>query len=469
MSETAWLWIYSAVIIAMSMGGGYLPLLGRLSHTRMQLYLSASAGVMLGASFFHIMPEAMAFSGGWFGWWTCAGVLTLLAIERFLAPHSHGSGAPNAPEPDTCSDPTHHYPGDGHEHCEPGHSADHCHDPGHAHHPIDKHGHPPKLNSPPLAGWLASGGLALHTFMNGFGLAGAVHAGGAHGDHAGHNHAKALLPAGQGAVILLASAGTGSSGAATTGAVTSGAAPAPKTGAPTKAATGKPGEDCCDDCAADAKGAKASAAPVNGLIAAAGADSAAPAKPRPLPSQLKSGPSGDAPAAKPGAKSGADCCTDGHDHAGHSHGHSHAEAPDPIGLRGFLATLGIPGLSLFLAIALHKPADALAVSMILTRRGVSRGQVVLAQLAFALMVPAGVVAYAIAAATLDLEHELVGFALAFSAGTFLFVALSDLLPEVQFHRHDRGKLMGALIGGVLLMGFIGYLEGHSHGGGGHSH
>jgi hypothetical protein len=48
----------------------------------------------------------------------------------------------------------------------------------------------------------------------------------------------------------------------------------------------------------------------------------------------------------------------------------------------------------------------------------------------------------------------------------LFIALSDLLPEVQFHRHDRLKLFAALLAGVALMGMIALLEPHSQGGGG---
>src|SRR5438477_9479723 len=57
-----------------------------------------------------------------------------------------------------------------------------------------------------------------------------------------------------------------------------------------------------------------------------------------------------------------------------------------------------------------------------------------------------------------IENQITGAALAFSAGTFLFIALSDLLPEVQFHRHDRVPLFLTLVGGVLLMGFIAFLE-----------
>jgi zinc and cadmium transporter len=45
----------------------------------------------------------------------------------------------------------------------------------------------------------------------------------------------------------------------------------------------------------------------------------------------------------------------------------------------------------------------------------------------------------------------VGGALAFSSGTFLSIALGDLLPELQIHRHDRVQLSAALLGGVFLM------------------
>ena len=60
---------------------------------------------------------------------------------------------------------------------------------------------------------------------------------------------------------------------------------------------------------------------------------------------------------------------------------------------------------------------------------------------------------------LKLPNELLGVCL---GGTFLFIALSDLLPEVQFHRHDRVPLSLALVFGVVLMGGIALLEGHDH-------
>ncbi len=261
MSGVAWLVVYSAGIVVFSLLGGCLPMLRQPSHARLQLYLSLSAGVMLGAAFFHVMPEAMEASGPLFGWWISLAVVGLFSVERFLAPHSHEA--------------------DGHDHS--------------------------PVAAPPVAGWMAVLGLTIHTFMNGVGLAGAV------------------------------------------------------------------------------------AAEASGVI--------------------------------------------------------------------------VPGVALFLAILLHKPADALAISTVLSRKGTPLGKLWMVQLGFAAMVPVGIVAFQVTQGTIakGLQNQLTGFALAFSAGTFLLIALSDLLPEVQFHRHNRVSLFLALLLGVGLMGGIAMLEGHKHG------
>jgi zinc and cadmium transporter len=132
-----------------------------------------------------------------------------------------------------------------------------------------------------------------------------------------------------------------------------------------------------------------------------------------------------------------------------------------------LTALTLPGLSMFLAIVLHKPADALAISMVLSRKRTPRQLLVLVQLGFALMVPIGAAVFCLTQGAISGEDlgnaQLTGAALSFSAGTFLFIALSDLLPEVQFHRHDRLPLFLTLALGVALMGGIALLEGHGHG------
>ena len=60
-----------------------------------------------------------------------------------------------------------------------------------------------------------------------------------------------------------------------------------------------------------------------------------------------------------------------------------------------------------------------------------------------------------------------GCVLAFAAGNFLCIALSDLLPELQFHQHDRLKLSAMLLLGIGMAYGLIYLEsgGHDH----HSH
>jgi len=66
------------------------------------------------------------------------------------------------------------------------------------------------------------------------------------------------------------------------------------------------------------------------------------------------------------------------------------------------------------------------------------------------------------------QSVIVGGALAFSAGVFVCIALSDLLPEVEFHSHDRVPLSASLVLGLFLSWAIGFLEPeHTHGG--HEH
>ncbi len=302
MTIYSWLAIYCALVLIVSLCGGSLPFLGRVTHGRLQFYLSASAGVMLGASFFHVMPDAMEKAGPYFGWWMSLGVVGLFCIERFIAPHSH----------ELDGDKHHHH---GHHHHHEHQPNDPAHEPAA---PVKDH----RAAAPAIAGWMAVLGLTIHTFMNGLGLAGDVM----------------------------------------------------------------------------------------------------------------------------------------------------VEMEKDKSHLGSVLGLAFPGIAMFLAIALHKPADALAISTVLSRKGVSRGLISLVQLGFALMVPVGATVFLLVAhnenALSDDQkqwlEQFTGAALAFSAGTFLFIALSDLLPEVQFHRHDRVPLFLALVAGVALMGFIAVLEGHDH-------
>lgn len=124
----------------------------------------------------------------------------------------------------------------------------------------------------------------------------------------------------------------------------------------------------------------------------------------------------------------------------------------------------LAGLGTFLAIFLHKPFDAMTITTLMTVGAWSRAARHLVNGLFALMIPVGVALFYLGLAQVHEGGNLVAYALAFSAGTFLCISTSDLLPELQFHAHDRASLSAALILGLLLAWVIGMVEakGHSH-------
>jgi zinc and cadmium transporter len=174
-----------------------------------------------------------------------------------------------------------------------------------------------------------------------------------------------------------------------------------------------------------------------------------------------------------------------HDHAGHSHapGHAHehgspAHGLSWVGLALGLAvhtlidgvalgavmhagshTSGVLGIGVFLAIFLHKPLDAMSIVTVMQAGGWSKGARATTNLVFALMCPLGAILFFFGVDVVSAGRDhLVAVALAFSAGAFICIALSDLLPEVHFHSHDRGKLTLAFLLGIALAYAIGGVE-----------
>jgi zinc and cadmium transporter len=124
------------------------------------------------------------------------------------------------------------------------------------------------------------------------------------------------------------------------------------------------------------------------------------------------------------------------------------------------------GLGTFLVVILHKPFDAMAVGTLMAAGGSSRSARHWVNGLFALAIPVGVLLFRLGA--MEFSKGSIGFlgvALSFTAGTFLCIAASDLLPELQFHSHDRVKLSVALLAGLVFAALIGMLEseGHGHG------
>ena len=277
--------VLCAAVVTVSLLGGALPLATVLTHIRLQIYLSFAAGAMLGAAFFHMMPEAVELGSPAVLNWVAAGLLGLFFVERFFAFHHHEA------------------PADPLEPC-PTHPHDHSHEHGGGHSAGLVGAEAPGVGAATKGAALNSGaaalGLAVHTLTGGIALASVVEAEGGMG---------------------------------------------------------------------------------------------------------------------PGA------------------------------------------WGVFLATLVHKPADALTIVSLMLRAGVPRLHAHLANLGFALMIPLGAAIF-----WFGLRHWgpssplLTARCLAFSAGTFLCIALSDLLPELQFHAHDRWKLSAALLAGVLLMAVAGTLE-----------
>ena len=122
------------------------------------------------------------------------------------------------------------------------------------------------------------------------------------------------------------------------------------------------------------------------------------------------------------------------------------------------------GLGTFFVVILHKPFDAMAIGTLMAAGGWSRAARHAVNVGFALAVPIGVAGFYIGAEhSPSSGHLFLGGALAFTAGTFLCIAASDLLPELQFHSHDRVKLSLALLAGLIFAGVLGKLETDGHG------
>lgn len=144
-------------------------------------------------------------------------------------------------------------------------------------------------------------------------------------------------------------------------------------------------------------------------------------------------------------------------HADDGHHHPPGEHPEPLGLPTFLAlslhtltdglALGVAlegdaiHVGVLAALALHQIPAAISLCSILLGEGYTRTRTLLMTLCFALMVPVGALLYLLLRTAVDL-HALAPRALAFSAGTFLHLALADLLPQV--HREPLLRRAGGL-------------------------
>ena len=98
------------------------------------------------------------------------------------------------------------------------------------------------------------------------------------------------------------------------------------------------------------------------------------------------------------------------------------------------------GWVVFVAIFFHKAMETFSLTSVLLHAHKSFGQILVANAILLLAIPLGALlsVFWVGAG----NPQLAGMALAFSAGTFLHVSLSDLLPEV--HRHSNLRIRAFL-------------------------
>ena len=168
-----------------------------------------------------------------------------------------------------------------------------------------------------------------------------------------------------------------------------------------------------------------------------------------------------------------------HEHQNHHEHHEHQDAIDvnPRSVFGVATGLGLHtitegialgasmriglihegetilvGLGVFLAIMMHKPLDAYSIIGLMRVSGYGNRACTLTNIGFALLCPLISVLTFFGVGLLSQLDELhvIGYVMAFAAGVFLCISLSDLLPEIQFHSHDRGILILAFLIGIGL-------------------
>ncbi len=123
----------------------------------------------------------------------------------------------------------------------------------------------------------------------------------------------------------------------------------------------------------------------------------------------------------------------------------------------------LAGFGYFLAVLLHKPFDSLSITSLMLASGRPAAWRAAVNFAYALVVPLGVAVFFLGLEQAGESAALLGGTLCFAAGACLCISSSDLLPELQFHSHDRLKLSTALAGGLVLAWALVYVENQGHG------
>ena len=116
-------------------------------------------------------------------------------------------------------------------------------------------------------------------------------------------------------------------------------------------------------------------------------------------------------------------------------------------------------IAVFLAIMLHKPLDALTVLGVMKASDSTSRQRWIVNFVFAAVGPVIMFLTMFVLFRFDeLVEQFVGYVLSIVAGALLCLAMSDLLPEAQYHRHDILKTIVTFAFGLLVAFALTFVE-----------
>ena len=140
---------------------------------------------------------------------------------------------------------------------------------------------------------------------------------------------------------------------------------------------------------------------------------------------------------------------------------AHAAA-DGLAVGASVSSSTETGVIVFLAIMLHKGPAAFGLSSFLKHIKLEESKSKLYLIMFALSSPIfAILTFFALKDTSFASDDTIGLALLFSAGTFIYVATVDILPEVHSHNHDNDPPVWFVLLGMILV-FLTTLIGHAH-------
>ena len=135
---------------------------------------------------------------------------------------------------------------------------------------------------------------------------------------------------------------------------------------------------------------------------------------------------------------------------------------DGIAVGASVSSSNETGLIVFVAIMLHKGPAAFGLSSFLKHIKINESKSKWYLFAFALSSPImAILTFFVLKDSLFATVDNIGLALLFSAGTFIYVATVDVLPEVHSHDHNHDPPVWFVILGIFVV-FLTTLISHTH-------